>query len=196
MYSDLAENSDLGSAFRPMPKEPLAFGQKLGTYLRRGVFYDYGMGETIGGNPAFAETARAFWSGALRSMAAVIIGLGADLNVPNTLPVRAFAWPISMDFGDQQLEGRLSLLVGESGNLVDSWIGISRLGSSSLSGTFSCTNGEEHGCRLDAETANGIATNAPAESVKLAGDSKSLQGTLGVRGQNTTFPLKTMPSDK
>lgn len=191
IYSDLAENSDLGSAFQPLPKEALTFGQRLGSYLRRGVFYDYGMGVTIIGNPAFLETARAFWSSALRSMAAVVIGLGPDLNVPNTVPLRSFTWPISMDFGGQTLDGRLSLLVGEDGNLVDSWLGISRLGSAALSGILRCTVGEESGCRLEAETANGIATNAPTEALSLSGGAASLHGTLGVKGQNTTFAIRT-----
>jgi hypothetical protein len=195
VYSDMAENSDLGSAFQPAPKEPLAFGQKLGSYLRRGVFYSYGMGETVRGNPAFMENARAFWNAALRSMAAVVAGVGADLNVPNTLPLRVFSWPVSMDFSGQLLDGRLSLLVGEDGNLVDSSLGISRLGSAALTGTFLCSGGEDRGCRLESETANGIATNAPTELLNLSGSIKALVGKLGVKGQNTTFSIKTEQPD-
>ena len=195
IYSDMAENSDLGSAFKPLSKDPPAVGLKLGSYLRRGVFYSYGMGESVRGYPSFLENARAFWGSALRSMAAVMVGIGTDLNVPNTRPLRALAWPITMDFGGQPLDGRLSLLVGEDGILVDSWLGVSRMGSTPMTGTFRCT-GEDGNCRLDAETGNGLATNAPTETLTLTGDTKALTGTLGVKGQNTTFALKTERSDR
>ncbi|HEY1412487.1 MAG TPA: hypothetical protein VGF36_10110 [Rhodopila sp.] len=195
VYSDLAENSDLGSVFQPLPTEPPSYGQKLGSYLRHGVFYDYGMGEDVHGDPAFLEHARAFWHAALRSMAATVIGLGADLNVPNTLPLRAYSWPVTLSFDGQALDGRLSLLVGEDGNLVDSALGISRLGSAAITGTFKCANGPDAGCRLAAETAVGIATNAPSELLNLSGSTKELAGKLGVRGQNTTFALRTGEAD-
>ena len=195
VYSDMAENSDLGSVFQPPPADPPAYGQRLGSYLRRGVFYDYGMGEDVHGDPAFLETARVFWNAALRSMAATVMGLGADLNVPNTLPLHAYAWPVTLSFDGQQLDGRLSLLVGEDGNLVDSWLGISRLGSAAVGGTFKCGAGTEAGCRLEAETSAGIATNAPSEHLSLKGSLKSLTGKLGVRGQGTTFNLQTDQSD-
>jgi hypothetical protein len=187
IYSDLAENSDLGSVFHP-GSDPPSFGQRLGSYLRRGVFYEYGMGEDVRGDPAFQEQARAFWTGALRSMAATVAGLGADLNVPNTLPVHAYAWPVTLTFDNQPLDGRLSLLSGEDGNLVDSWIGISRLGSAALNGTFRCSGTN---CRLDAETAGGVATNAPSETLTMRGAAASLSGKLGVPGQALSFTLKT-----
>jgi hypothetical protein len=195
LYSDMAENSDLGSVFQPPPAEPPSYGQKLGSYLRHGVFYDYGMGEDVHGDPAFLEHARAFWNVALRSMAATVMGLGADLNVPNTLPLSAYSWPVTLSFDGQALDGRLSLLVGEDGTLVDSALGISRLGSAAISGTFKCANGPAAGCRLTAETAAGIATNAPSELLNLKGSTKTLAGKLGVRGQNTTFALKTGETD-
>lgn len=191
VFSDLAENSDLGSVFQPAPAEAPAYGQRLGSYLRRGVFYDYGMGEDVHGDPAFLEKARMFWNVALRSMAATVMGLGGDLNVPNTLPQRAYSWPVTLSFDGQPLDGKLSLLVGEDGNLVDSWLGISRLGSAAITGTFKCASGQDGGCRLEAETTNGIATNAPSETLSLKGSVRSLSGKLGVRGQNTTFGLKT-----
>jgi len=195
VYSDMAENSDLGSVFRPVPKDPPDYGQKLGSYLRRGVFYDYGMGADVRGDPAFLETARAFWNAALRSMAATVIGLGADLNVPNTLPLRGYSWPVTLLFDGQPLDGRLSLLVGEDGNLVDSWLGISRLGSAAIGGTFRCAGQADIGCRLQAETSAGIATNAPSELLTLSGSARALSGTLGIRGQNTTFSIKTEQPD-
>ncbi len=87
------------------------------------------------------------------------------------------------------------MLVGEDGNLVDSWLGISRLGSAAIGGTFRCAGQSETGCRLQAETSAGIATNAPSELLILSGSSRALSGTLGVRGQNTTFSIKTDQPD-
>jgi len=191
VYSDMAENSDLGSVFQPALADPPAYGQKLGSYLRHGAFYAYGLGEDVRGDPAFPEQARGFWTVALRSMAATVMGLGADLNVPNTMPLQAYSWPVTLSFDNQALDGRLSLLVGEDGNLVDSSLGISRLGSAAISGSFKCASGVDAGCRLQAETTSGIATNAPSELLRMKGTTKALAGTLGVRGQNTTFALKT-----
>ncbi len=54
IYSDLAENSDLGSAFKALPSTPPDYGQRLGSYLRRSVFYAFGVGADVAG-----ETPRA-----------------------------------------------------------------------------------------------------------------------------------------
>jgi hypothetical protein len=89
----------------------------------------------------------------------------------------------------------LSLLVGEDGNLVDSWLGISRLGSAAISGTFKCAGNADANCRLEVETNAGITTNAPSEQLSLRGTTKALAGKLGIRGQNTTFSLKTGEAD-
>lgn len=187
VYSDMAENSDLGSVFQPMQK--VSYGQKLGSYLRRGVFYGFGLGEDVSGDQGFAEQARSFWMAALKSMSATVEGIGSDLNVPNTLPVRAYSSTVLLDFDGQQLDGRLSLLTGEDGNLVDSWIGISRLGTAALTGTFQCQPGGN--CRLDSATTNGIATNSPTETVILTGTNKAMAGQLGVKEQGMMYPLKT-----
>ena len=83
IYSDLAENSDLGSVFKPFDQEP-EYGQKLGSYLRRSIFYDFGVGEDVNDDASFQERAKAFWGVAIRSMASALGGIGTDLNVPNT----------------------------------------------------------------------------------------------------------------
>lgn len=191
IYSDMAENSDLGSVFKPPPSPALNYGQRLGSYLRRSVFYDFGVGEDVNDDASFQETARAFWSAAIRSMAATVGGIGADLNVPNTLPVKAYDYPITLNFDGQELDGRLSLLTNAEGDLVDSWIGVSRLTSALLTGTFHCkSEGDDVSCHLDANTSGGITTNSPSEIVSLAGTDKTgLKGHLGVKGSNAMFDL-------
>ncbi len=188
LYSDMAENSDLGSVFQAA-SAPTGLGQKLGTYLRRGVFYAFGVGSDVEGDPNFPEVARRFWLDALHGMAATLGGMGADLNVPNLLPVAAHDYAVELSM-DQPLEGRLSLLTDADGALVDSWIGISRLGSTGLDGSFRCESGG--GCRLDATTSSGLATNAPSERVVLHGPQQGpMVGELGVRAQGLLFRLRT-----
>ena len=189
IYSDMAENSDLGSVFQS-GSAPTDLGQKLGTYLRGGVFYAFGVEADVSGDPDFPEVARRFWLTALRGMAATLGGMGADLNVPNLLPVAAHTYAVALTMDNQPLEGRLSLLTDADGALVDSWIGISRLGSAGLGGTFICEAGGT--CRLDATTSSGLATNAPNERVVLRGPPQGpLAGNLGVRAQGLTFKLRT-----
>ena len=190
IYSDMAENSDLGSVFQPS-QPPQALGQTLGSYLRRSVFYAYGVGGNVSGMATFAEQAKRFWTGALKSLSATLIGMGSDLNVANTLPVRSYASPINVTFDGQDLDGRLSLLADADGTLVDSWVGVSRLGTAGLTGTFRCdaTGGS---CRLDGATTTGLATNAPTEMLTMTGSSQAMTGQLGVRVQKLTFPVKTV----
>ncbi len=202
VYSDMAENSDLGSVIHPPGAAPGpdalgnpalgSLGQKLGTWLRRSVFYAYGVGADIDGDPGFGEQARAFWTQALHGMAATLGGMGADLNVPNLLPVSSYDVPVSLVMDNQSLDGRLSLLADQDGALVDSWLGISRLGSTGLDGSFRCEPGGT--CRLDATTTSGLATNATSEQVILHGPAQGpLNGELGVRAQGMLFKLHSDP---
>ena len=192
IYSDMAENSDLGSVFSA-GAAPAGLGQKLGTRLRRGVFYAFGVGSDVVDDPAFSEKARGFWLAVLHGMAATLGGMGSDLNVPNLLPVAAHDYPVALTMDNQPLEGRLSLLTDEDGALVDSWLGISRLGSTGLDGSFHCDAGGT--CRLDAATSSGLVTNAPSEHVTLRGPEKGpLSGELGVRAQGMLFKLQAESS--
>ena len=110
LYSDMAENSDLGSVFRPLTSPPENYGRKLGTYLRRSVFYAYGLGEDVRDDPGELGDARAFWTQALRSMNASVGGLGADLNMANAVPVTASAYNVILSHDGQELDGRLALM--------------------------------------------------------------------------------------
>ena len=195
IYSDMAENSDLGSAFRGAGDAPVNYGARLGSYLRRGVFYGFGLGLDVADDAPFNERARAFWAAALRSMAATVEGIDTDLNVPNILPSASFVYPVEMQFEGQTLDGRLSLLADSDGTLVDSWLGISRLGSAALNGTLVCAVDGAGPCRLRAETSAGIATSAPSENLVMHGRDASLSGTLGVKGQSLTFPIRVQPSE-
>ncbi len=180
IYSDLAEHSDLGNAFAPLPQPFPNLGERLGTYLRHGVIYDYGLADDITGGEDVPERMRAFWSAALRRMAAVPAGMGSDLNVPNVLPVQAATYDVSLSFGSDTLDGKLALLAGSDGELVDSWIGISRLPDAGVTGTYRCADSK---CRVDATTTSGVATSSRSEQLTLTGPARGpLTGHLGVNG--------------
>lgn len=181
IYSDMAENSDLGSVFQLPPANPENYGKKLGTYLRRSVFYAYGLAEDVADGHGVPEATRRFWVAALHSMNASVGGMGADLNMPNVVPIAAYAYTVTLIRDGQELDGRLSLLVDADGALVDSWLGISRLSVAALSGIYRCT--EEGTCQLRATTNSGLATNSPVETLSLSGNERSgLNGQLGVKG--------------
>jgi hypothetical protein len=192
VYSDLAENSDLGSVFHAAA-EPVNYGQRLGSYLRRSVFYAFGMGEDVHGDADFQEQARTFWGHALQTMSAAVAGLGSDLNVPNTLPVASYVAGATLDFPGQSLDGRIVLLVGADGNLVDSYLAISRLGIAALTGTWRCDGAVA--CRLNSRTTAGIATTSPSEEVTLTGDARTMTGHLGIPGTDQIFLLKTATAE-
>lgn len=195
-YSDLAENSDLGSIFKPLPQPIADYGTKLGIFLRRSVFYIFGLGTVIKGNGSVQDEIREFWTSAFQSMAANVGGMGTDLNVPNILPVAARNFDVLLENGDSRLSGRLSLLVGKDGTLVDSWLGIVRLHTAALNGTYVCTGlADAPSCTLQADTASGIVTTSPSETVSLSShDSPKMSGTIGVQGSDVHLPLAADPA--
>ncbi|AQS88864.1 hypothetical protein AA101099_2162 [Neoasaia chiangmaiensis NBRC 101099] len=196
LYSDLAENSDLGSVFKPLPAAPVDYGAQLGTYLRRSVFYVFGLGSDMHGQGALQDTTRHFWDNALRSMNATVASFGSDLGVPNILPVREAAYDVTLQDAGQTLPGHLSLLADADGTLVDSWIGITRLRNATLNGVYRCNGpADALNCMLNATSSGGVVTMSPSENVHLAGrDGQSLKGHIGVPGSNVNLALTANPA--
>jgi hypothetical protein len=196
VYSNLAENSDLGSVLLPAPDPVINYGKKLGTYLRHSVFYIFGVGDGVYDAKGFPEAARQFWQGTLRSMAATVGGIGSDLNIPNNVPVRAYNFEVELD-QEGRLDGRLSLLTDRDGNLVDSWIGIARLTSVGLQGSLRCQDSVLGPCKLDATTTAGIVTHSAAEVLTLAGSPQhGMTGKLGVHNTSMMFDIKALPRER
>jgi hypothetical protein len=192
IYSDMMENSDLATVFKPPPDPMPNYSDKLGSHLRRSVFYAFGVAEDVTNGQSVQDTAKAFWGTALKMLNSTLGGFGADLNVSNQIPVSESAYSLQLNF-DETLDGKMSLLVDVDGYLVDSWIGFSRLSIAGLSGTFRCQDGT---CKLDGATSSGIATNSPTELVRLSGKASNMDGDLGIAGKNTMlFVLKaTLPN--
>ena len=195
VYSDLAENNDLGSVFRATDSIE-NYGKRLGTYLRRSVFYTYGMAEDVTNSAGKLEQTKRFWTEALRSMNASVGGLGTDLNMQNTVPVSGQTFIVDLAREGQSLEGRLSLLVDAEGNLVDSWLQIVRLSIAGLAGTFRCQGPtDDQTCRLVAKTTLGIVTQSSEEDVTLAGTERTgLVGQIGVKGA-LTYSIKASKAE-
>jgi hypothetical protein len=190
LYSDMAQNSDIGSVFQQQTSS-ISYGDTLGSYLRHSVFYVFGVGSDVAEDPKFQESARSFWAAALKSMASSLRGFGADLNVPNSVPISSQA--LSIEFTDmgQPVGGRLLLLVDNEGNLVDSYLFIDRLGSSALSGRYRCRgSGVNSQCTLDAST-DGLATTRPNEPLLLQGSiDTGYRGEYGFKGTGAYFSVK------
>jgi hypothetical protein len=196
LYSNLAENSDLGSVFEPLPNPTVDYGTKLGTFLRRSVFYVFGVGTDIKGDGSAQDAIRAFWTAAFQSMAANIGGMGTDLNVPNVVPVAAHNFDLLLKDGSNTLNGRLSLLTASDGTLVDSWIGIVRLRTAALNGVYICNGpADTQSCTFQATTTGGIVSKSPSEIVSLSSHgSSTMTGTIGVPGSNVNLPLAADPA--
>lgn len=195
LYSNLAENSDLGSVFKPLPDPPIDYGTRLGTFLRRSVFHIFGVGANVRGDGSVQDVIRSFWTAALQSMAANVGGVGTDLSVPNVVPVDAHNFELLLKDRGATLNGRLSLLVSSDGTLVDSWLGIIRLRTAALNGSFICHGQPDSpSCTLQATTTGGIVTLSPSETVSLSSqDSQTMTGTIGVPGSNVLLPLAADP---
>lgn len=191
IYSDMAENSDLGSVFKPLPIPQINYADKLGTHLRKSVFYAFGVGEDVIGGQSMQENAKTFWLHALKIMSATVGGFGADLNVSNRIPVKSMLYDITLKFDNQDIDGKLSVLTDDDGNIVDSWLGFSRLSITGLTGTFRCT---EDNCKLDGTTTSNILMeNSPSENLLMTGKRNQLSGELGLKGQ-TISPITAIQS--
>lgn len=193
IYSDMMENSDLATVFKPPPDPMPNYSDKLGSHLRRGVFYAFGVADDVIGGQSVQETAKAFWGNALKMLSSTLAGFGADLNVSNRIPVTESLYNVQLKLESAILDGKMSLLVDVDGYLVDSWIGFSRLTISGLTGTFRCQDGN---CKLDGATNSWFTTNSPTEMVRLSGKVGQLEGDLGIEGKNTKlFVLRaTLPN--
>jgi len=189
VYSDMMENSDLGSVFNSQENPPLDLGKKLGSHFHRGVFYVFGVASDVENGKTIQEDAKFFWTRALKYMTATVAGFGSDLNIPNRVPVNQLDYSIEVQYQDQPLAGRMSLLSDTEGNLIDSWLLVDRLSIALVEGSFKCRGAV---CRLDGTTASGIITNSPSEAVNLSGAKASLEGQIGVRGSSGFLPLKAV----
>ncbi len=184
----MLENSDLGSVFKPLPNVTPNYAEILGSHLRRGVFYAFGVASDVSQGRHLQESAKAFWTTSIKTMSGVVGGVGSDLNLSNDLPVSSYNYNVELQFHNDTLDGKMSLLVDSDGILVDSWISISRLTISGITGSLRC---QDTSCKLDATTTSPFVTkNITAERLTLSGKTSRLSGQLGIPGSSEVFTMQ------
>lgn len=203
LYSDMAENSELGSVFKTPVPTNLNLDSKLGIYLHRSVFYVFGAGATVKDDGKISDDIRKFWVIAFQSMAANIGGFGSDLGIANIIPVHGATFEVTLKENNDELHGHLFLMTDHDGQLVDSWIGITRLRSVALNGSLRCSANTTQ-CTLNAKTNSPLVTDSTLETLSLKqngssslfGNGGSMQGTLGVQGSNVNLPISAKLVDE
>jgi hypothetical protein len=191
IYSDLMENSELGSVYKAPPDHFPNYGSVLGSRFRRTVFYGFGVASDVDNPGGLATQAKLFWSGALGMMSAATASFGADLVVENRVPASYSAYELKLTLNGEPLEGKLVLLTDRDGELVDSWIGIERLSIVGLAGKFRC---EGENCVLDAATSRGLVTTSDSESLRLVSHGAQMTGQIGVKSTKQYFDLVATPA--
>lgn len=192
VYSNLYQNSSEGSDISSPAAAGANYGEILGTYFRNAIFYVYGV-QSPPENPGYEQLASRFWKNALSSMHAAIGGIGADLNIQNIVPVRGMSIPVVMTHDTVKLYGSLNLLVSNDGDLVDSFLRLSRLGAIAITGTYRCGSK----CSLKAQTLGPFtSTTSDQESLDMTENRKGvLSGEEGVIG-TYSFPIEQVQSPK
>lgn len=189
VYSNLYQNSGQGSDVSGPPGSQPNYGSRLGTYFRDAIFYVYGV-HSLPSDSDYQQSASRFWKNALSSMHAAVGGIGADLNIPNVVPARGTSIAVAMTHDSVKLFGRLNLLVSSEGDLVDSFLRLSRLGAVAITGTYRCAPK----CRLSAQTLGPFTTTSNQESLNMnANDKGVLSGQEGVIG-TLSFPIQQVQS--
>lgn len=191
IYSDLMENSDLGSVYKPLPGHFPNYGSVLGSRFRRTVFYGFGVAADFDNPGGLATQAKLFWSGALNMMSASTGSFAADLVVENKVPVSFSAYELKLSLNGEPLEGKLGLMTDRDGELVDSWIGIERLSIVGLTGKFRC---DGDNCVLDGVTSRGLTTTSDSETVRLTSHGSQMTGQIGVKLTKQYFDLVATPA--
>lgn len=187
IYSDLAQNSQTASVFSSASSSGIDFGKELGVYFPHTLFYFYGVGSDISGDPTFMSADYHLWRRILASMSAALASLGSTLAIPNRIPVASYHYGIKMDRQGQTLYGKMWLLTDSDGHLVDSWLSVSQLWTVPINGTFVCR--QRGGCSLRATTVGRLTTSSNTESIVMNGLSpKKISGTDGVPGA-VTIPV-------
>lgn len=190
VYTDGAQDSDLGSVTSSPPKLANNAGKALGTYFHNSIFYFFGIRNPGNNDSDYLANSRQFWSGALSSMETVLVGYGSALSIPNSVPSGEHRYRIRLTRKNLKLSGSMVLLTDQSDNLVDSFISVNRLGVVALNGHFECGTAPNRDCSLRASTNRGLVTTDTSETVsmKTSGSDGVLKGSIGVPG-TMTFPL-------
>jgi hypothetical protein len=124
VYSDLGENSNLGSAYNPGEM----YDNKQSVYFTRGVFYFFGIGKYMINATNYSSNAIKFWNNVIAAMSGVVEAITPDFDVPPVIPKIGYYYDVVLHYNNgDDLPGKLFALADQDGKLIDSWIGISHL---------------------------------------------------------------------
>ncbi len=184
IYSDMAENSDLGSAFSQSTND--VFVNKLGVYFVHGVFYAFGLGKTVYNVQDYNVNAIRFWNNAFKAMSGITESISPDFDIPQVVPQNGSYFDVNLQYEGEQLSGKMALLIDKDGNLIDSWIGISHLTGAGLRGTLLCL--KEGTCKLTAKTNGGLVGYGDHENLEmLVNVNATLSGFISVDKPNQFY---------
>jgi hypothetical protein len=183
VYSDLGENSNLGSAYNPGEM----YDNKQNTYFTRGVFYFFGIGKYMVNAGNYNSNAIKFWNNVMAAMSAVVESITPDFDVPTVVPKSGRYYDVTLHYNNgDDLPGKMAILAEDSGKLIDSWIGISHLTGTGVQGTISCDNDT---CIISAITQGGLIGYNSREQLDVrVSPNGQLSGTIAL-DQKTKFLL-------
>jgi hypothetical protein len=193
IYSDMVENSDLGSSLKK--GESAAINLDLALDFKNAVFYVFGAGSTLSGQGAITDGIKSYWEALLNSSEGHLSGFGSNLIVASSVPVslQTYAVEIIINKDKDIRRGKMQLFIDREGHLQDSFITVANKRQSGLQeGLFSC---QEANCTLSAHAPTSVITAQGSAEIKLTGPLDNLKGTIQIPdaklpdGREATFDM-------
>ena len=178
IYSDMIENSDLGSSLKPKAEIPPA--TNLALDFKNTVFYVYGAGSTLSEQGAIKDGIKSYWEAFLNSAEGHLLGFGSNLMVASNVPVtlQTYAVEIYINKDKDIRRGKMQLFIDRDGHLQDSFITVANKRQSMLQeGSFIC---QDASCTLSTHAPTSVITAQGSAELNLAGSLDNLKGTIQI----------------
>jgi hypothetical protein len=176
IYSDMVENSDLGSSLKPKQESAAA---NLALDFKNAVFYVYGAGSTLSAQGSVTDGIKSYWETLFNSAEGHLLGFGPNLIVASNVPLTLQTYAVEISINDKDIRrGKMQLFIDREGNLQDSFIAVAIKRQSMLQeGSFSC---QDASCTLSARVPTSVITAQGSAEIKLGGSLDSLKGTIQI----------------
>lgn len=178
IYSDMVENSDLGSSLRPKTESA---ANNLALDFRNAVFYVYGAGSTLSEQGVKTDGIKSYWQSLFNSAEGHLLGFGPNLIITSSVPVslQVYSVEIIIDKSKDDIRGgKMQFFIDHEGHLQDSFITVANNRRSMLQeGLFTC---HDSNCRLSARIPISIITAQGSAEIKLTGTLDNLKGTIQI----------------
>jgi hypothetical protein len=176
IYSDMVENSDLGSSLKPKAESAAA---NLALDFKNAVFYVYGAGSTLSGQGAITDGIKSYWETLFNSAEGHLLGFGPNLIVASNVPLTLQTYTVEISINDKDVRrGKMQLFIDREGHLQDGFITVAIKRQSVLQeGSFTC---QDASCTLSARAPTSVITAQGSAELKLTGTLDSLKGTIQI----------------